>query len=350
MVIRPDADTNFGGDRVQMIETAKALRELGVEVIERVGSTEPSDYEGVDVVHLFNLQTYDFTLQEVKKAKDAGKKIALSTIWWELPAEAGIENSRRWALLAKVAGRKLARAVLQKLQDRKTRFTRQVQKEIVANSDVLLPNSWREAKELQRLDACDRIVVVPNGINAEVFDPGIPYTRPSWIPSGKYVISVGRIEPPKGQLKLAKALNSQLVNCILVGDVKDCGYAETCVQEGALLVGRRSHVELAQAYKHAEAFALPSYRETPGLAALEAAAMGCPVVITQHGSTRDYFAERALFVDPFDESTLARALTKVLDGWRAGGEESIADLFNWRAAAKATMHGYRSISDAAVRY
>ena len=66
MVIRPDADTNFGGDRVQMIETAKALRNLGVDVVERVGPTEVSDYDSIDIVHLFNLQTPVFTLAEAR--------------------------------------------------------------------------------------------------------------------------------------------------------------------------------------------------------------------------------------------------------------------------------------------
>ena len=48
---------------------------------------------------------------------------------------------------------------------------------------------------------------------------------------------------------------------------------------------------LASAYAAARVFALPSWFETPGLAALEAGLAGCAVAITPYGSTRDYFGD-----------------------------------------------------------
>ena len=48
---------------------------------------------------------------------------------------------------------------------------------------------------------------------------------------------------------------------------------------------------LASAYAAARVFALPSWFETPGLAALEAGLAGCAVAITPFGSTREYFGD-----------------------------------------------------------
>ena len=55
---------------------------------------------------------------------------------------------------------------------------------------------------------------------------------------------------------------------------------------------------LASAYAAARVFALPSWFETPGLAALEAALAGCAVVITPFGCTREYFGDRVEYARP----------------------------------------------------
>ena len=73
-------------------------------------------------------------------------------------------------------------------------------------------------------------------------------------------------------------------------------YARECRRAGEGLVtwlGRLDHTIplLASAYAAARVFALPSWFETPGLAALEAALAGCAVVITPYGSTREYFGD-----------------------------------------------------------
>ena len=65
---------------------------------------------------------------------------------------------------------------------------------------------------------------------------------------------------------------------------------------------------LRSAYAACEVFCLPSTLETPGLAALEAAAAGARLIITGEGSTREYFGEDALYVNGSNVDEIAAAL------------------------------------------
>ena len=80
-------------------------------------------------------------------------------------------------------------------------------------------------------------------------------------------------------------------------------YARECRRAGDGFVtwlGRLEHDDplLASAYAAARVFALPSWFETPGLAALEAALAGSAVAITPFGSTREYFGDLVTYCRP----------------------------------------------------
>ncbi len=108
MVIRPDAISKLGGDTVQMQNTAIELRRLGVEVGECIGPADEDAIRAANLVHLFNLQTPEFTLPEAKKAAALGKGIALSTIYWDFGAERLLTDSPKWALIGRFLGRGVA--------------------------------------------------------------------------------------------------------------------------------------------------------------------------------------------------------------------------------------------------
>ncbi len=70
---------------------------------------------------------------------------------------------------------------------------------------------------------------------------------------------------------------------------------------------------LADRYAAADAAVFLSEYEGFGLPALEAAARGVPLVLSQNPSLGEVFADAAAFVDPLDPSAVAAALTRVLD-------------------------------------
>ena len=83
--MRPDAAIRPGGDTIQLQKTKEALERLGVQV--QVGEPVGELLTQADIVHVFNAQTPEISLPALQKARAAGKKTALSTIWWN-PAHA----------------------------------------------------------------------------------------------------------------------------------------------------------------------------------------------------------------------------------------------------------------------
>jgi glycosyltransferase involved in cell wall biosynthesis len=127
-------------------------------------------------------------------------------------------------------------------------------------------------------------------------------------------------------------------------------YAQECRRAGEGCVtwlGRLDHDDplLASAYAAARVFALPSWFETPGLAALEAALAGCAVVITPFGSTREYFGGLATYARPHRVDEIRRALRTCWDRgpdpWLA---PRVATHYLWPNVAQITAEVYDQVA------
>ena len=187
---------------------------------------------------------------------------------------------------------------------------------VVVNSDI-------ECETLARvLDLPpDKFVTVYNGIDDVFFEPCSPEIfRQSFGINERFVLNVGNIEPRKNQLRLIEAMKQfPDLRLVLIGHVRDPGYARECIRAGkdkATLLGPINHSSelLRSAYSACEAFVAPSLLETPGLAALEARAMGCRVVITKVGSTREYFGDSVHYVDPTNVESISHGLALAMEG------------------------------------
>jgi glycosyltransferase involved in cell wall biosynthesis len=136
---------------------------------------------------------------------------------------------------------------------------------------------------------------------------------------------------------------------ILVGHRRDQAYADQVFAEGGARVrylGPLDHDDprLASAMAACAAFVLPSTIETPGLAALEAAACGAPVVITSEGSTREYFADYAHYVDPADPADIRRGLDCALaQGRNPALRPHVTGRFTWPAVTADLARVYRLV-------
>lgn len=98
---------------------------------------------------------------------------------------------------------------------------------------------------------------------------------------------------------------------------------------------------------NARVFALPSWFETPGLAALEAAALETPVVITSRGSTRDYFAESAIYCDPAKPLTVQSAIEKAWNQPPTGRHQLALKIhreWTWTEVARITEGIYDAVA------
>ena len=80
------------------------------------------------------------------------------------------------------------------------------------------------------------------------------------------------------------------------------------------VVGRVSDEELLSLYRRARVFALPSLMEGVGLVALEAAANGCDIVLTNRGGPKEYYDGMALLVDPLSIDQIGLAVMEFMQG------------------------------------
>lgn len=75
-----------------------------------------------------------------------------------------------------------------------------------------------------------------------------------------------------------------------------------------------SEEEKIDLYSRAKVFALPSTNEGVGIVALEAAAMGCDIVITKLGGPHEYYEDKAKIVDPYNVDEIGQAIKYFIDG------------------------------------
>ncbi len=79
-------------------------------------------------------------------------------------------------------------------------------------------------------------------------------------------------------------------------------------------LGFLSEEKLIELYTAAKVFALPSLFEGVGLVALEAAALGADVVLTNRGAPKEYYNGMAFLVDPEDIDEIGKTIVDVIAG------------------------------------
>ncbi|MFH5886171.1 glycosyltransferase [Halalkalibaculum sp. DA3122] len=110
----------------------------------------------------------------------------------------------------------------------------------------------------------------------------------------------------KFKLVLGGKLRNQKERKLLDSWIGDSKYVE--------YRGYLSKDELMNLYARAKVFALPSTNEGVGIVALEAAAMGCNIVITELGGPKEYYDGMAEVVDPYDIDEIGKSVSKLLNG------------------------------------
>jgi glycosyltransferase involved in cell wall biosynthesis len=327
------------------VQTARHLEALGVRV--RLFSPWTDRLETARLLHLFGMSREGLALGRL--ARTRGVPVVLSPIcWFEPRALLALEPDP----FRKAAG--LAAWCLRHATPRLPTWRR----ELLHLADVVLPNSRAEANQLARLFgvARDRLRVVPNGV-LPAFGTAAPEPfRERWGPD-PFVLSVGRIEPRKNTLNLILAVGRLGLRLVVIGEATpgSHGYAQECRRAGGdrvVWLGRLDHHDplLASAYAAARVFALPSWFETPGLAALEAALAGCAVVVTPYGSTRDYFGDLVAYARPDRLEEIRRGLRS---GWDDGPDPrlapTVATHYLWPIVAQITAEVYDQVVRSGTR-
>lgn len=351
-----------GGDTIQVIKTAEALRRAGC-VVDVSTELEP-DLTGYDIVHLFNLMRPQEVYLQAQNAKRKGIKVALSTIYgpyidYDVKARGGIAG-----LLARLLPHSqleylkvAARAIVNKELNRGTwcilaNGYLSLQNKIVGLSDVFLPNSQSEMERVWKDFPLSRdkvYRVVPNAVDTCTFNPDSVLVPQNLKHLEGCILSVARIEGRKCQLDLVRAMRDLPWRLVIIGKPapNHLEYYEKVRREAGQnveFVDHVDHEQLAIYYKAARIHCLISWMETPGLSSLEAGAMGCGLVITRNGDTYDYFGDFAEYCEPGNVQSIRQAIVSAMESPVPENLKShIIQNFTWERAASATIEGYHEV-------
>lgn len=210
----------------------------------------------------------------------------------------------------------------------------------------------REVRALYHLSA-DRVVTIPNGIDLTEWQSSPP-DREQPVDEDPLIVFVGRLEWEKGIHVLIDAAR-------LVGADRGAGFtiAGTGTQAERLreraadnpaieFVGPVADAEVRGLYSRAAAVVVPSLYEPFGIVALEAAAVGAPLIVSDTGGLAEIVADgrTGLVVPANDPRALAGAIDSVIADPSAACLRAAAlstelpDRFAWSRIAERTVTAY----------
>lgn len=308
----------FGGMETQQAETIKWLTHLGVDIIE--------DWNKAHVIHFFGI--YNNTPRLIAQAHAERKKVVLSTIYWS-PTEMHRHNPRRLTWL-------------------QNRFRWSFHE-----ADLLLPNSNIEASLIEREFQVRKVKmrIVVNAVPPDINDQANGSDLEEWecCDMEDYILIVGRNEGRKNQYQFLNAMRDVNVPILMLGDCHhEREYYWACWEAAQKRKARTEFfagVPPPKVYhymKRARLVAQPSIYETPGLAVLEAAALGVPVAPTNRGSAQEYFGDGVVYLDPFSQESM-RGCMRATEEDTGQLKMRMLQRYTWEHAARQTVEAYKEV-------
>jgi D-inositol-3-phosphate glycosyltransferase len=244
---------------------------------------------------------------------------------------------------------------------------------VMAVADRILAATPAESAQLNWLYGADmsKVIVIPPGVDLERFHPleMKEAKRKVGIPCGdKNIMFAGRIEPLKGIDTLIQAMAlikqrypSLMENtCVAIiggdpwSDSPDAEMArlqamqrELGTEDIVAFLGAKDQDILPHYYAAAEMVVMPSHYESFGMVALEAMAMGRPVIASEVGGLAFLIRDgvNGFHVPTRDPEALAERIFELLtneqcreDMGRAAREN--AKRFDWSIIAQQVLHAY----------
>jgi D-inositol-3-phosphate glycosyltransferase len=379
---------------VYIVETARRLAELGVEVeifTRATSGSLPATVDlapGVTVRHITAgpfepmakedlpalLCPFASGVLRVEAHHEPGYFDLVHSHYW-LSGEVGALAQDRWQVplvhsmhtLAKVKNSLLADGDVPEPSGRVMG-----EASVVSSADRLIANTPTEAAQLTDLYDADpaRLVPVPPGVDLNVFTPGnaLDSRRRLGIkPQSHVLLFVGRIQPLKApDVLLAAAsqllerrpdLRDELVVAV-VGGPSGSGLAHPHHLEAmARSLGIADSVRFAPPveqqhlvdwYRAADVTVVPSYNESFGLVAIESQACGTPVVAASVGGLRTAVADgrSGVLIDGHNPGDYSAVIERLLDqptlrAELGAGALAHAAEFGWNATARGTLDVYQ---------
>jgi D-inositol-3-phosphate glycosyltransferase len=230
--------------------------------------------------------------------------------------------------------------------------------DVIGCSDIITANSVVELHELVRHYGADpsRIEIVPPGVDHAFFSPGSRRGARQALGLGDepVLLFVGRIQPLKGvdvAVEALSRLRDPQARMLIVGgssgtegddhaaEVRDL-ITDRGLDHRITMVPPQPHHVLSTYYRAADVTIVPSRSESFGLAALESAACGTPVVASDVGGLRTLVdhGRTGLRVPGRDPDDFAEAVERII------GDPTFAGRLSERAAEAAMAYTWTSMA------
>src|SRR5450432_613257 len=323
MVVRSTLYTVPGGDTIQAMQTARSLRMQGVNADIKL-TNETIDYNNYHLLHFFNITRPADILYHIRKAKIP---FVISTILINYSEYDKYHRKGLAGMLFRYLPgdtieylKVISRWILGKDKMMSLSYAWKGQKksihEIITKATLILPNSSSEFIRLKQIYGCQtNHIVIPNAVDGN----------------------------------LIRAINNTSFQLLIIGAPapNQPAYYQMCREEALGNIRFIEHIpqeELVAYYQKAKVHVLPSWFETTGLSSLEAAAMGCNIVITDKGDTKEYFGSHAVYCSPSSPESIYAAIEKasslppdeIL-------QNKISNFYTWKLAGQQTAEGYKKI-------
>lgn len=211
----------------------------------------------------------------------------------------------------------------------------------------------------------DRIAVVPNGVDFNLFKPNYDEAKINEIKNkykigAPYFLYLGTLEPRKNLIRLISAYNNYIkltassTLLVLVGQ-KGWMYDEIFekvrefkLEKKVIFTGYVEDYEAPLLINGAIAFCFPSLYEGFGMPPLEAMACGVPVLTSNVSSLPEVVGDAAILVNPYSEEEITSGLIKLSNDEKLRKELSKKGLkqakrFSWDNAATILNNIYKEL-------
>ncbi len=231
----------------------------------------------------------------------------------------------------------------------------------VKKASLLFTVSAFSRNEIARIYGIDhtRIAITTNGIDGARFHPGpdgVAHVRAAGLAPGKYLCTVGRLEPRKNHVNLLRAyalLPEPRLPLVIIGQRdfhSEAIFAEVKVLRLEEQVRCMEHVgdeEMPALLRHAAVFIYPSFAEGFGMPVAEAMASGVATVTSSTTSLPEVAGDAALTADPDSPDEIAQAIRALLEDPVLRSQSIERGLrqaaqFSWAGAAQVMVHAYRT--------
>jgi glycosyltransferase involved in cell wall biosynthesis len=354
---------SIGGPSVRVPRTAAELAKLGVSA--SLPKEHEDNFDSSQLAHIFNIWPAESCFSAMDRARAVGKRTVLSPIFLNLANNnfaastlPRLFSENRSAQSIDVALSEIARELREEpnlpIREPFQGYHERV-RTCVESADAVIYLSDYERRCIEYIGAAPRsATLVRNPVDASGFASADPGLFAEHLGIVNYILCVGRIEPRKNQLILAHAARTMGKAVVFIGHTENQAYYDLVREvagEAGHFIPRIDPADplLKSAFAGASVFCLPSWAEGAPLAALEAAAAGIPMVLSDRSSEQEYFGDYAEYVNPADVDGLRDALDRAASKRddtirRLELQNHMAENYNWQKYAEETAEVYDKVN------